>query len=138
MNRICSFYRELEVGLLVWIHHNHGWYEWLMEEMGNVKWIMGNSSRVLGVVHHGLITWSLMRSFLVEFTIFWSFIPLCQLWTTIMRLNGLVINGRVSFIYMMPLLGFSPLKVFWVQSGYGHGLIVWMTTMEESCKLEPP
>ena len=95
-----------------------------MEEIENVEWIMGNSSRVLGVVHHGLITWNLMRSFLVEFTIFWLFIPLCQLWTTIMRLNGFVINGRVLFIYMMPLLGFSPIKVFWVQSGYGHGLIV--------------
>ena len=29
---------------------------------------MGNSLHVLGVVHHGLITWSLIRSFLVEFT----------------------------------------------------------------------
>ena len=112
MNRTCSFYRELEVGLLFRIHHNHGLCEWLMEEMGNVERIMGNSSHVLGVVHHGMITWSLMRSFLVEFTIFWSSIPLCQSWTTIMRLNGLVINGRVSVIYMMPLLGLSPLKVF--------------------------
>ena len=39
-----------------------------MEEMGNVEWIMGNSLHVLGVMHHDLITWSLMRSFLVEFT----------------------------------------------------------------------
>ena len=31
-----------------------------------------------------------------------------------MRLNGLVINGRVSVIYMMALLGFSPLKFFWM------------------------
>ena len=30
--------------------------------------IMGNSLHVLGVVHHDLITWSFMRSFLVEFT----------------------------------------------------------------------
>ena len=58
-----------------------------------------------------------------------------------MRLNGLVINGRVSVIYMMVLLGFSPLKVFFFnfkgQLEYGHGLIVWMTTIDESCKLEP-
>ena len=55
VNRICSFYRELEVSLLVWIHHNHGWYGWLIEEMGNIEWIMGNSFHVLVVVHHGLI-----------------------------------------------------------------------------------
>ena len=36
--------------------------------MGNVEWIMGDSLHVLGVVHHGLITWSFMKSFLVEFT----------------------------------------------------------------------
>jgi len=29
-----------------------------------------------------------------------------------MKLNGLVINGRVLVIYMMALLGFSSLKVF--------------------------
>ena len=67
VNRTCSFYRELEVSLLVWIHHNHGWYGWLIEEMGNVEWITGNSFHVLVVVHHGLIPWSFMRSFLVEF-----------------------------------------------------------------------
>jgi len=67
VNRACSFYRELEMGLLVWIHHNHGWCGWLMDEMGNVGQIMGNSLHVLWVVHCGLITWSLMRSFLLEF-----------------------------------------------------------------------
>jgi len=36
--------------------------------MENVEQIMGNSLHVLGVVHHGLLTWSLMRSFLIEFT----------------------------------------------------------------------
>ena len=39
-----------------------------MDEMGNMEWTMGKSLHVLGVVHYGLITWSLMRSFLVEFT----------------------------------------------------------------------
>ena len=37
----------------------------------------------------------------------------------------------------MPLLGFS-LKVFWMQSSYERGLIVWTTTMEKFCILEPP
>ena len=39
-----------------------------MEEIGSVKQIMGNPLHISGVVHHGLITWSLMRSFLIEFT----------------------------------------------------------------------
>ena len=44
MNGICSFYRELDVGLLVWIHHHHGWCWWLMEY---VKWSARNSFHVL-------------------------------------------------------------------------------------------
>ena len=40
VNGICSFYRELDVGLLVWIHHHHGWCWWLMEY---VKWSARNS-----------------------------------------------------------------------------------------------
>ena len=39
---------------------------------------------------------------------------------------------------MIPLLGFFPLKVFWMQLSYGCDLIVWMTTMEESCKTWAP
>ena len=37
----------------------------------------------------------------------------------------------------MPLLGFS-LKVFWMQSSYERGLIVWTTTVDKFCILEPP
>ena len=35
--------------------------------MGNVERTIGNSFHVLGVMHYGLITWSLIRRFLVEF-----------------------------------------------------------------------
>ena len=51
VNRAWSFFRELEVDLLVWIHHNHGW---LMDEMGNMERTMGNSLHILGVMYYGL------------------------------------------------------------------------------------
>ena len=35
--------------------------------------------------------------------------------------------------YLIPLLGFSTLKVFWVQSGYGCDMIAWTNTMDEHC-----
>ena len=39
-----------------------------MDEMGNVEQTMRNSLHALEVMYYGLITWSLVRSFLVEFT----------------------------------------------------------------------
>ena len=45
-------------------------------------------------------------------------------WTTILRLDGLVTHGWVLFMHAMSLLGFSPLKTFWMWSG--HGRLPWM------------
>ena len=50
---------ELGVGLLVWIHHHHGWCVWLKEKMEYVERITGNHIHVLRVVQHGLIIWNL-------------------------------------------------------------------------------
>ena len=79
-----------------------------------------------------------MRSFLVEFTKYLLVIhALVSVLDDHHEKEYSSINGRVLVIYMMLLLGFS-LKVFWMQLGYRRFLIVWMTTMDESCKLEPP
>ena len=47
-----SFYRELGVGLLVWIHSHHEGCVGLMEK---VEQITGNPPHIFGMVNRGLI-----------------------------------------------------------------------------------
>ena len=81
-------------------------------EKGYIEWIMGNPLHVLGVVHHALIIRNLLKSSLKKFSKYRLVVHALMSWTTILRLNGLVIHGRVLFIHGMFLLAFSPPKAF--------------------------
>ena len=111
VNETCSFYRELEVGLLVRIHHHHGWCVWLMEKMGNVEQITRNPLHVSGVVHHGLVIWSFFRSFLVEFTKCPLVFHALGSWMTFLKLNLLPMND-LYFHLMLILSSFFSTKLF--------------------------
>ena len=63
MDRTCPFYKEFEVGLLVWIHHHHRWCGRLIEKMGFMGWNLRSSLHVLRAMCRGLIMWNLWRIF---------------------------------------------------------------------------
>ena len=88
-------------------------------ENGYVERITGNPLHVLGVVQHALIIWNLLKSSLKNFSKCRLVVHALVSWTTILRLDGLVIHGRVLFMQAMFLLAFSPLKAFWTWSSYG-------------------
>ena len=106
-----------------------------MDEMGNVEQTMRNSLHALEVMYYGLITWSLVRSFLVEFAKY-SMVVHAFVNPGWSPLSGRYLMDEYRS-YLIPLLDFSPFKVFWVQSGYGCGKTAWTNTMDKHCKMSP-
>ena len=62
IERIFLFYREFDMGLLVWIYHHRGWCWWLMEKNGYIEHSMRNSFHISSNVSY-FVYLNLMEDF---------------------------------------------------------------------------